>query len=207
MTCSVPKGPPVPKKTSLIRPIILEHATLLFGDKGYDAVTTRDVAASASVTEASIYRLFKSKENLYQIAIKGVAERAQEQMGQVLLRIAQAPQPGPRKQIAETIRGWYEALSRADARVLQQVLKQATPYDKKIREQAWAPLNQIVAIMSGLQGQLKTKNAAKAALNAQFLVWTLFQHKIVQTAAMPSKEESQKLHALIENWIDLVVSD
>jgi AcrR family transcriptional regulator len=201
-----PKRPAVPKKTSLIRPIIIQHATLLFGDKGYDAVTTRDVAASASVTEASIYRLFKSKENLYQITTKEVAERTQEQMGQVLLRIAQAPQTGPRKQIAETIRGWYDALSRADARVLQQVLKQATPHDKKIREQAWAPLNQIVAIMSGLQGQSKARNSAKAALSAQLLVWTLFQHKIVQAAPTPSKEESQKIHALIENWIDLVSS-
>ncbi|HEV2988989.1 MAG TPA: TetR/AcrR family transcriptional regulator [Candidatus Angelobacter sp.] len=194
----------MPRKTSVIEPRILEHAILLFGDQGY-GVSTRDIAASASVTEASIYRIFDTKERLYQLAIKNVGERAQQQMGQVLLRIAQLPQSNPKKQIAETVRGWYDMLSRADARILQQVLKQATPYDKKARDLAWAPLGQIIAIVSGLQNKYKTKTA-KAALNAQLLVWALFQHKVLQASPQPTKEENQKIQALIENWIDLVQS-
>lgn len=195
----------MPKKGSTIQPIILHNAVICFGDRGYDGVTTRDLAAAADVTESSIYDLFASKENLYQMAIRDVISRGQQSMGQVLLGIARSPQSTSRKQVAATIRGWYEGLSRADARLLQNVLKQATSYDKKFREQAWAPFEEIKAIVSGLiQGKLKAKSPAKATLSAEILLWALFQQKVIQGGLQPSNEESQKLNSLIENWIDLL---
>ena len=133
----------MPKTFSTIKPIILKHAIELFGDRGYDGVSTRDLAAAAKTVESSIYRLYQSKENLYQVAIKDVGKRAQEGMGQVLLSIARGGQGDPRKQIAETVRGWYDSLLQADARVLQQVLKQVHPYDRKLREHP-KPLDQAV---------------------------------------------------------------
>jgi AcrR family transcriptional regulator len=195
----------VPKKGSTIQPIILHNAIACFGDRGYDGVTTRDLAAAADVTESSIYDLFDSKENLYQMAIRDVISRGQQSMGQVLLGIARSPQSTSRKQVVATIRGWYETLARADARLLQNVLKQATSYDKKFREQARAPFDEIKAIISGLlQGKLKGKSPAKATLSAEVLLWALFQQKVIQAGLQPSNEESQKVNALIENWIDVL---
>ena len=194
----------MPKTFSTIKPIILKHAIELFGDRGYDGVSTRDLAAAAKTVESSIYRLYQSKENLYQVAIKDVGKRAQEGMGQVLLSIARGGQGDPRKQIAETVRGWYDSLLQADARVLQQVLKQVHPYDRKLREQAHGPIAEIIAIVYGqLQAQLKVKDST--GLSTEMLIWALFQLKVMQSSAQPSKEENAKINAVIENWLSLVL--
>ena len=44
---------------------ILQAATRLFGQKGYEATRTADIAAAASVTERTLFRYFPSKEKLY----------------------------------------------------------------------------------------------------------------------------------------------
>ncbi len=43
---------------------VMEAATLLFGEKGYTATTIREVAEKAGVSELTIFRNFKNKENL-----------------------------------------------------------------------------------------------------------------------------------------------
>ena len=43
---------------------IIEGALRLFAEKGVDAASIRDIAASAAITEPAIYRHFKSKEDL-----------------------------------------------------------------------------------------------------------------------------------------------
>jgi TetR/AcrR family transcriptional regulator len=44
---------------------ILQAATRLFGQKGYEATRTADIAAAANVTERTLFRYFPSKEKLY----------------------------------------------------------------------------------------------------------------------------------------------
>ena len=44
---------------------ILEAATRLFGEKGYEATRTAEIAAAAKVTERTLFRYFPSKEKLY----------------------------------------------------------------------------------------------------------------------------------------------
>jgi AcrR family transcriptional regulator len=44
---------------------ILSAALTLFSEKGYTAVSTRDIADSAGVNEVSIFRIFGKKRNLY----------------------------------------------------------------------------------------------------------------------------------------------
>jgi TetR/AcrR family transcriptional regulator len=44
---------------------ILQAATRLFGDKGYEGTRTADIAAAARVTERTLFRYFPSKEKLY----------------------------------------------------------------------------------------------------------------------------------------------
>lgn len=49
---------------------ILEAATWLFSEKGYDGVSTKEIAEKAGVNEITIFRNFKSKSNLLQAVIK-----------------------------------------------------------------------------------------------------------------------------------------
>src|SRR5438105_11487385 len=44
---------------------ILAAATRLFGDKGYRGARTAEIAASAGVTERTLFRYFPSKDQLY----------------------------------------------------------------------------------------------------------------------------------------------
>ena len=44
---------------------ILQAATRLFGDKGYDGTRTADIALAAKVTERTLFRYFPTKERLY----------------------------------------------------------------------------------------------------------------------------------------------
>jgi TetR/AcrR family transcriptional regulator, regulator of cefoperazone and chloramphenicol sensitivity len=44
--------------------LLIRTATKLFADRGYEATTTREIAASASCSEGLIHRYFKGKEGL-----------------------------------------------------------------------------------------------------------------------------------------------
>ena len=44
---------------------ILEAATLIFSEKGYEGARTAEIAAAAGVTERTLFRYFASKEKLY----------------------------------------------------------------------------------------------------------------------------------------------
>src|SRR3569623_1862129 len=48
----------------MTRERIIQGALRLFAEKGVDATSIRDIAASAAITEPAIYRHFKSKEDL-----------------------------------------------------------------------------------------------------------------------------------------------
>lgn len=52
---------------------ILEAATKLFSDIGYNGVSTKKIAELAGVNEITIFRHFKSKSNLLQAVIKDYA--------------------------------------------------------------------------------------------------------------------------------------
>jgi TetR/AcrR family transcriptional regulator len=44
---------------------IVDAATRIFGEKGYEGARTADIAAAAGVTERTLFRYFPSKEKLY----------------------------------------------------------------------------------------------------------------------------------------------
>src|SRR3954462_11685557 len=44
---------------------IVNAATQLFGEKGYEGTRTADIASTAGVTERTLFRYFPSKEKLY----------------------------------------------------------------------------------------------------------------------------------------------
>ncbi len=60
------------------REAIVAAAVPLFAERGFDAVTTRDIAAAAGVSEALLYRHFASKQHIYEaIQTSCVAESAE----------------------------------------------------------------------------------------------------------------------------------
>jgi TetR/AcrR family transcriptional regulator, regulator of cefoperazone and chloramphenicol sensitivity len=53
---------------------LLEVATRLFSERGFDGVSTRDIASEAETTLPSIPHHFESKEGIYRAVLAGIAE-------------------------------------------------------------------------------------------------------------------------------------
>jgi AcrR family transcriptional regulator len=66
---------------------LLDAALELFSSQGYTATTTRQIAASAGVTEAVIYRHFPNKEDLYWAVLETqCSRRRQEAQAEAVLQ-------------------------------------------------------------------------------------------------------------------------
>jgi AcrR family transcriptional regulator len=59
---------------------ILEAATALFLDKGYDAVTMTEIAASSTTAIGSLYRFFPSKDSVADALLRAYAERLESSL-------------------------------------------------------------------------------------------------------------------------------
>lgn len=189
--------------TTRLKTAFLEQAILSFGDRGFNGISTFDIAEAAGSNETSLFRLFGTKKNLFHMAVSHVVTRMHASMGEVLFSVRSSDESDPRIQIADIVRGWYEALQPKDARLLQQVLKQFNPNDAALREQAHATIYQIIAAVSREFQRLKAKDAA---LGVELLIWGLFELKILQRAAKPSKEEERRVNALIEYLVSAALS-
>jgi AcrR family transcriptional regulator len=51
---------------------IIEKATALFAKRGFDGVTTKEIAAACGISEAALYKYFKSKDQLYDQVLKTI---------------------------------------------------------------------------------------------------------------------------------------
>ncbi len=60
------------------RQAILAAAQPLFAARGFDGVTTREVAAAASVSEALLYRHFANKAALYEAVLESCIQQSRE---------------------------------------------------------------------------------------------------------------------------------
>lgn len=84
------------------RAVIVDGAVELFGKVGYHGASTRDIAAAADVTVASIYYHFKSKQQILQaIMVEILSEVIQETRAAVL-----AAGGGADEQLAALVRTW-----------------------------------------------------------------------------------------------------
>lgn len=82
------------KNTAKTADRILESATECFARNGFDRTNLRDIASKVGIREPSIYRHFKSKEELYQ----QVLYRGLEPIAEALLELTKR-EVGPREMV------------------------------------------------------------------------------------------------------------
>jgi len=63
--------------------IILDEALELFSTKGYDGVTVADIADAVGIKAASLYKHYKSKQELFDSILVIAAEKYKEMAGQL----------------------------------------------------------------------------------------------------------------------------
>ena len=65
---------------------ILEHATRLFAERGYDGTTLQDIADAIGITRPGLYNYISSKEQLLAALVRDVSENTAHTVRAVRLR-------------------------------------------------------------------------------------------------------------------------
>jgi AcrR family transcriptional regulator len=185
--------------TSKIQGPILEIAIELFANHGYAGVGIRDIAASANVTPGSIFRLFESKDSLFQEALKTVAYRslAPDEFQKLLQEDEQAFS----LIVQRAVRRWYSSLSPQSARLLMYA---ALSDNQQWREMASTRTGEIAEILA----QSIRKEARKSKVRnvdalaaSRTLILALFNLRTTHSLLSTGEKEREAVSKMIHQWI------
>jgi AcrR family transcriptional regulator len=186
---------------SKIEPRILDAAIALFADYGYFGVTTRDVARKAKVTEGSIYRLFSSKEHLFELCLEAVVEHLLDPAQFLLMIFENRKKQDFSSAIAGPLRRWYASMTNQSARLLTHA---CLSRNEKWRQSAYAPLEKIIGILAGsMEREIKKGQPRKfnAQAVARSLILALFQFKITASPSTQAKEQNEEMEGILQHWL------
>jgi AcrR family transcriptional regulator len=97
------------------RALLLERATQLFGEYGYDALSMARIAREAKISKALLYHYFPSKHKLFEAALMSGAMELRD-------RVRPDPTLPPAEQVSTTLDvflAWVEERPRAYAKMLE----------------------------------------------------------------------------------------
>jgi AcrR family transcriptional regulator len=97
------------------RALLLERATELFGEHGYDALSMAQIAREAKISKALLYHYFPSKHKLFEAALTAGALELRE-------RVQPDPALAPAEQVAATLDAfiaWVQERPQAYAKMLE----------------------------------------------------------------------------------------
>ncbi|MCU1302305.1 MAG: Transcriptional regulator, TetR family [Candidatus Sulfotelmatobacter sp.] len=185
--------------TSKIQGPILEIAIELFANHGYAGVGIREIAAAANVTPGSIFRLFESKDSLFQEALKTVAYRSLAP-GE-FQKLLQADEEEFSLLAQRAIRRWYSSLSPQSARLLMYA---ALSDNEQWREMASTRTGEIAGILA----QSIRKEARKSKVRnvdalaaSRTLILALFSLRSTHSLLSTGEKEREAVSKMILQWV------
>jgi len=184
---------------SKVEPLLIKAAISLFGESGYEGVTTRALAGKADVEEWNIYRLFGDKEGLYQRALTSVVQSSVDKMAEFALNFFSGSSGKDMDQaalITAVVHHWYSSLSTSGAKLIVHV----RIGDKKRKTEAELPLEKIIGILEKtLESDSKKTSKGKfdARTRAEFLVKVLFDLKTTYSG----KQEKDEVNRILQDWL------
>ena len=188
---------------SRVKPRIINAAITLFGRFGLYGVTTLELAKEARVIEGSLYRLFVTKDRLYDEAVESVVRGSTDALAQFVLTLysGESKTQDLASLVGEAVRSWYSSFTQDGARLLLQ----AAVSDKKRSAQALSPNEKITEILvTMLDRELKDFHRGKSKFDTrtavESLVLTLFQFKITGSPSS-SKEEMTSVERYLQHWL------
>jgi AcrR family transcriptional regulator len=191
---------------SKVEPLLIKAAISLFGEFGYEGVTTRALAGKAEVQEWNIYRLFGDKEGLYQRAITSVVQSSVDAMAEFALNFisgGSGKDMGQAALITAVVHHWYSSLSTSGARLIFHV----RVGDKKRRTEAELPLGKIIGILEKTiepESRKTQKGKFDARTRAELLVRALFDLKT--TYSGKQEKETDEVNRVLQDWLKTLPS-
>jgi AcrR family transcriptional regulator len=177
---------------------ILKAAIHLFGNSGFDGVTTRELAHEAHCMEGGIYRIYRTKRNVYEDAIKAVVKGTTASMATFALGLfTEAGATMERDELIKAaVHRWYWSLSTDGAKLIQQVLVS----DAKHREQAQECFTNVQAILQKtLTMDSKATQEFDVKTRTEGLISSLFHLKVAYCG--PADNERQEVDRHLQDWL------
>lgn len=188
-----------------VEPKILDAAIELFGKYGAYGVTFRDLARRAKVTSASIYRIFGTRERLFEQALMTAAGRAVGPSNFLLTVFTAGEGQDFLTTVAAAARQWYGSLSQPDARLLMQ----ATLMGEK-RDHSAGPVEGVVRVLAvSLEREWKKKSGdgMDGTAAARALIYSLFHLRLSLAASVSAREEKEAVEKLLSFWLRAMARD
>lgn len=193
------KAEPLVKQTKASAQI-LEAAIELFAASGFSGTTIRDISDKAEVTPMTVYRLFETKENLFEMALKTVIARSGSQ-SQFLQTIFDHKGSGDvRSFITAAVRNWYESVHEQPARLMMYAYLSGNEDWQRL---AYDPLEKVIKALAVTLAEgidKKAKQRPKVAAAARTLILSLFQFKITHPTIRTSRDEKATVNDILDQW-------
>ena len=184
---------------SKIQGMILETAIEAFATHGYSGVGIRDIAAAANVTPGSIFRLFESKESLFEEALTTVVYRSLPPAE--FQRLLHANNEDFELLVERALRRWYTSLSPQSARLLMYA---SLSDNAQWREMASTHAGEIADILAqSIRKETRKSKARKvdALAASRTLILALFNLRSTHSLLNSGEKERDAVGKMIQQWI------
>jgi AcrR family transcriptional regulator len=165
------------------RALLLERATQLFGEHGYDGVSMAQLAREAGISKALLYHYFPSKRRLFEAALAAGAQELRE-------RTRPDPARPPAEQLAATLDaflGWVQERPGAYAKMLE------SAGAREVREtMAQVRAETAARILSGLG-----PDGARPATRAAVFGWLAFLDAAILDWIEHGDMPREELHGML----------
>lgn len=179
---------------------ILEAAIELFAARGDFGTTIRDISDKAEVTPMTVYRLFQTKENLFEMALKAGIARSGGQTRFLQTIFDHKERGDVRSFITAAVLDWYESFQEQPARLMMYAYLSGNEEWQRL---AYEPLEKIIKALAVTLAEGIDKNAKrrpKAAAAARTLILSLFQFKIAHPTIRTVREEKATVSDILDQW-------
>jgi AcrR family transcriptional regulator len=185
---------------------LLDAALALFGEKGFAATRSEEVAARAGVSKGTLYLYYPSKEELLKAVIR-------QNLSQLIAEGIEAADnfEGPTAELlAHLMRTWWERVGNTPAAAIHKIMMSEVRNFPEIaqfyNEEVMAPANRLMvgAVQRGIdRGEFRSVplQEVKLLLFAPMIYLSLYKHSLGVCSAIPIDADK-----VIDTHIDVVLS-
>jgi len=182
--------------------LVLEAATRLFGEKGYELTTIEDIAAETNLTIRPIYHYFGNKKQLFQ----AVVENQELRLAEILSRTLNTEEADG---MASLLRGWQAFSDLSNDQIFRQIVLIDSP--NILGRERWAESSVVLKSEELLAKRYPQLPAVRLELISRMVIASLAEAALMlaqkETNQTIGKEIEKEIEWLFQQFVSLVKPD